>query len=284
MSGAAGRPAGAADTSVARALEALAGRGRRELLANLVARDLKSRYKGSLLGFLWTILTPLFMAGIYVFFLRLLAGRGVPLTEILIGVFAWQFTVQCVQNGLSSITGNSNLVKKVYFPRVILPAAATAANLVGYLLSLVVQFVLVAWLLARQGQAMSPWVFALPLAVAHHALFNFALALLLAAANVYFRDTQHLVGVGLGAWFFLSPVMYNLSFLERFAGGHTWIASVYLLNPLAVVITAYRALVLPGVSFPWNAWSAAGLALPLVLLAAALGVFQRAQRHFADQL
>ena len=86
-------------------------RARRELLVNLVARELKSRYKGSVLGFLWTVLTPLFMAAVYVFFLRLLIGRGVPLEGIIIGVFAWQFTVQSVNSGLVSITGNSNLVK-----------------------------------------------------------------------------------------------------------------------------------------------------------------------------
>jgi ABC-type polysaccharide/polyol phosphate export permease len=76
---------------------------RRELLANLVSRELKLRYRGSLLGFLWSVLIPLFMALIYVVFLRLLGGRGVPLADIIIGVFAWQFTVQCVNGGLGCI-------------------------------------------------------------------------------------------------------------------------------------------------------------------------------------
>ena len=87
---------------------------RRELLHNLVMRNLKSRYKDSALGFLWSILTPLFMALIYMFFLRILA-RGVPLEEVLIGVFAWQFTAQCVGNGLTCITDNANLVKRYIF-------------------------------------------------------------------------------------------------------------------------------------------------------------------------
>ncbi|MCB1101755.1 MAG: ABC transporter permease, partial [Kiritimatiellae bacterium] len=76
-------------------------------------RELKIRYRGSVLGFLWTLLIPLFMAGIYIVFLRLLAGRGVPMAEVIIGVFAWQFTVQSVNSGLHSVTGNANLVKKV---------------------------------------------------------------------------------------------------------------------------------------------------------------------------
>ncbi|NIP93620.1 MAG: ABC transporter permease, partial [Akkermansiaceae bacterium] len=86
-------------------------------------------------------MTPLFMAVIYVFFLRLLA-RGVPIEAIVIGVFAWQFTIQSIQSGMESITGNANLVKKVAFPRVILPVATTLAALVNFLLSLVVQFAL----------------------------------------------------------------------------------------------------------------------------------------------
>ncbi|HEY8240890.1 MAG TPA: ABC transporter permease, partial [Kiritimatiellia bacterium] len=114
-------------------------RERRELVRNLVTRELKIRYRGSVLGFLWTLLIPLFMAGIYVVFLRMIAGRGVPIADIIIGVFAWQFTVQCVNGGLNAITGNVNLVKKVYFPRVILVVAQVIANTANYLLSLAVQ-------------------------------------------------------------------------------------------------------------------------------------------------
>src|ERR1035437_2444716 len=109
-------------------IKALAGHG--DLIWNLVTRDLKIRYRGSVLAFLWTILNPLFMAVIYIFFLRLLA-RNAPISkeDIIIGVFAWQFTVQCVHSGLVCITGNTCLVKKVYFPRIILPLSVAIANL-----------------------------------------------------------------------------------------------------------------------------------------------------------
>lgn len=258
-------------------------RAARELLFNLVARELKARYKGSALGFLWTLLTPLFMAIIYVVFLRILAGRGVPLEEIVIGVFAWTFTVQSVNSGLTAVTANANLVKKVRFPRALLPIAATAANLVSYLLTLVVQFVIVGVLLWQDGRFFSPGTLALPPLIALHTAFNLALALLLAAANVYFRDTQHLVGVGLSAWFFLSPAMYNLSILERWTATRPWLLQAYLVNPPAPLMTGYRALLL-GQPFPWGWGAVVGLALPLPLLAAALAVYRRAQRNFADWL
>ncbi|OQA23864.1 MAG: Teichoic acid translocation permease protein TagG [Verrucomicrobia bacterium ADurb.Bin345] len=259
-------------------------RTRRELVQNLVARELKSRYKGSVLGFLWSILTPLFMAFIYVFFLRLLAGRGVPTEEIIIGVFAWQFTAMCVTGGMTAITGNANLVKKVYFPRVVMPLSVTLANLVNFILSLVVQFVIVAILLHLRGAQLSLWVLALPAIVLLHTLFNLALAMFMASANVYFRDTQHLVGVLLSAWFFVSPVMYNLSFVEKAAAQWPTLSGLYVLNPMAVIITAYRATALPDVAFPWTAVSVAGLVLPLLLIVVAQKTFERSQHNFSDML
>ena len=259
-------------------------RERRELLTNLVKRELKIRYRGSVLGFLWTLLIPLFMAIIYVGFLRLMAGRSVPLAEIIIGVFAWQFTVQCVNSGLHSITGNVNLVKKVFVPRFILPLAATIANFINYLLSLIVQFPLVIILLALNGETLSPWCFMLPAVLALQFIFNLALALFMASSNVYLRDTEHLVGVGLSAWFFVSPVMYNLSFVERMAADHPWLLHAYMLNPIAVITTGYRAAMLPGAVFVWTPAVVVSIAACCLLLVIAYRSFQRLQRDFADLL
>ena len=259
-------------------------RSRRELLANLTSRELKLRYRGSVLGFLWSVLIPLFMALIYVFFLRILGGRGVPLADIIIGVFAWQFTVQCVNSGLFAITGNTNLVKKVFFPRVILPLSSALANLITYLLSLIVQFAFVAILFHRAGHTFSPWLVAFPAVVALQLAFNLALTLLLAATNVYVRDMQHLVGVGLTAWFFVSPVMYNLSFVEHFAEKHPWALDLFMLNPMAVIVTAYRAVITPGLSFPWSPAVGVSIAMVGLLLVLSYRLFERMQKDFADLL
>ncbi len=255
-----------------------------ELLWILTQRELKLRYRGSVLGFLWSVLIPLFMALIYVIFLRLLGGRGVPLTDIIIGVFAWQFTVQCVNSGLFSISGNSNLVKKVYFPRLILPLSATLANLVTYALSLLVQFPFLAALYHFMGGSFSGWIFLLPVVMLLHFVFNFALTLLLAAINVYVRDAQHLVGILLSAWFFVSPVMYNLSFVSRVAEHHPWIPHLFLLNPLTVILTAYRAVITEGVVFPWEWSSLLSMGGIVVLALYSWRLFQRLQKDFADLL
>ena len=256
----------------------------RNLLWNLTARELKIRYRGSALGFFWSVLIPLFMALIYVFFLRMMAGRGVPLAEIVIGVFAWQFTVNSVQSGLGSIEGNANLVKKVKFPRIILPLSATLANLINYLLSLLVQIPIVVVLLMLKGQGVGPWWWLLPVVLALHFIFNLGLALLMAAVNVRFRDAQHLVGVGLSAWFFVSPVMYNLEFVRNLLGNGGIGNALYLLNPMAMLVTAYRAAALKGVDFPWTAATCGSMVICVVIFAAGYSMFQRAQKDFADYL
>jgi ABC-type polysaccharide/polyol phosphate export permease len=257
---------------------------RRELLWNLTARELKQRYKGSALGFLWSVLTPLFMAAIYVFFLRLLAGRGVPMEEIIIGVFAWQYTTQCVMGGMTCVTGNGNLVKKVFFPREILPLSQVAANGIGYLLSLLVQFPLLAILLWRAGNGFAAaWPLFLFWLV-WQTVFNLGLAMLVGALNVHFRDTQHLVGVGLSAWFFMSPVMYNMDFAANVAARWPWAVRLLYANPMAVIINGYRSALLPfsHPGFPPAAW--VGFALVPVFLVAGAATYRGLQKNFADLL
>jgi lipopolysaccharide transport system permease protein len=255
----------------------------RDLLYNLVARDLKSRYRGSALGLIWTVLTPLFMALIYWVFVVKLAKLDMPMEELVIGVFAWQFTVQAIQSGLNAITGNANLVKKIYFPRIIIPLSVTLSALINYLLMLVVQLALVAVILGINGSHLAIGTAGLPVIIAYHFIFNLALALFTAAANVYFRDTQHLVGLFLSAWFFVSPVMYSLKNVLEKAKEHAWIVELYMMNPLSVIITAYRSLQL-GEAFPWSIGAIIGFCWPVALFAGAYIFFQRSSRYFADWL
>lgn len=258
---------------------------KRELIRALVSREMKARYKGSSLGVLWSLLTPLFMAGIYAFFFRLISGRAANTSSIIVGVFAWQFTANSVQQGLGCITNNGNLVKKVAFPRIILPVSVTIAAGVDYLISLLVQVGLVGFLLWKGGEMFGPQLFALPLIFLVHAGFNAGLAMLLGAMNVYFRDTQHFVGVALSALFFLSPAMYDLGFVSRMAGeNHETLLNLYALNPLAGLFTAYRWAFLPTERFPGDPWIWAGMIWPLFFTLIAVAVFRRAQRNFADYI
>jgi ABC-type polysaccharide/polyol phosphate export permease len=256
---------------------------RQELIRALVSREMKARYKGSSLGVLWSLLTPLFMAGIYAFFFRLISGRAANTSSIIVGVFAWQFTANAIQQGLGSISNNGNLVKKVAFPRVILPISVTIAAGVDYLISLLVQLGVVGFLLWQGGECFNLHLLLLPLIFIWHAWFNLGLAMLLGSMNVYYRDTQHFVGVALSALFFLSPAMYDLSFVNRLAADmDPLLMNVYLLNPLAGLFTAYRWAFLPSQAFPMNPWIVTGLIWPLLFTPLAALIFKKAQRNFAD--
>ncbi len=256
---------------------------RRSLLWNLTTRELKQRYKGSALGFLWSVLTPLFMAGIYVFFLRLLA-RGMPMQDVLIGVFAWQFTVQCVTGGMSCVTGNANLVKKVSFPREILPLSQVCANGISFLLSLLVQFPVLALLLWKQGLWFSPHWPLMFFWLGWQVIFNLGVASLVGALNVYFRDTQHLVGVLLSAWFFVSPVMYNMGFAAKLADQWPWALRLLYMNPMAPILNGYRAALLPDTPLPMPPAAWIGMALVPLTLIIGVWTYRRLEKNFADML
>jgi len=253
-----------------------------ELMRALITRELKSRYKGSALGLLWSILTPLFMAVIYVYFFRMLIGRGVPTEGIIIGVFAWQFTVYTLNTGMMCVSGNANIIKKVPFPRALLPLSVTCSGLIDFMLSLVVQYVLIGFMLSLKGVFFSQLIWMLPFIVIVHTLYNYSLALFYSALNVYYRDTQHLVGVLCSAWFFISPIMYDLDFVRSKAAGNEWIADLFMLNPLAIIMTGYRAVMLPGVTFPWSYYSLAGLIITFASMIISWIVFSKLKKNFAD--
>ncbi|SMP38406.1 ABC transporter permease [Desulfonatronum lacustre] len=254
----------------------------RDLLLNLVKRELKGRYKDSVLGFLWSILNPLFLAIIYMFFLRLLVGRGVPTEDVIIGVFAWQFTAQSISGGMSCITGNATLIKKVYFPRVILPLSVIAGNLINYVLTIFVQLFLLIFVLAWKGSMLGIGLFAMPLVVLYQTLFILGMVLVVSSANVYFRDIQHLVNLLLTAWFFMTPAIYNLTFIQPILEQFPFLGNLYFLNPMASIITMYRALLLPESVFFWSWGVVLGLVWPIIFLYFAYRIFQSAQRNFAD--
>lgn len=252
---------------------------KREMLATLVARNLKIRYQSSALGFLWTLLNPLFMMLIYWLFIRFMKFPMDP-WSLLTGVLAWQFLTMCCGDAINAVAGHPNLVKKVYFPRIILPLATVLANLVNYLLSLVV---LCALTLLAGKFAWGPALAALPLVILVQLLFCLGLALIISCSSVYFRDTEHIVAVLLMAWFFMSPVIYSLDFLSQGTLVPRWLLSVYKLNPMVGLITLYRRIIVNGPSPGWLA-AAAAVIVPLLILCAGLRIFTRYEPDFADEL
>jgi ABC-type polysaccharide/polyol phosphate export permease len=217
----------------------------RELILNLTIRELKARYKSSALGFLWSLLNPLGMMLVFTFVFTVMMPSSqmekYPLF-LLCGLLPWNFFSAGVMASINSIVGNANLVKKVYFPREALPMSAVFANLVNFLLGLLVLFAALFIFRAR----FSPWLWLLPIVILIQTCFILGIAFILSTANVYYRDTLMIMDTVMLAWFFLTPVVYPITNLPT---SYTVLGVtlnvhrlMYILNPMASLIAAYRDL------------------------------------------
>jgi ABC-type polysaccharide/polyol phosphate export permease len=217
----------------------------RELVRNLVVGDLKSRYKNSVFGFFWSLLNPLGMMLVF----TLIFGVLTPNVQIekyplflLCGLLPWNYFSSSVAGSLYSVVGNGNLVKKVYFPRAVLPIATVLSQLVNFLLAFIVLF---AALLVFQAN-FSPWLWTLPLVMLIQTVFTIGIALVLSTLNVFYRDTAMIMDVVMLAWFFLTPVFYSTTILPQSVTllGVTFDPQrlLYIVNPMASLINIYRDL------------------------------------------
>lgn len=214
----------------------------RELLRNLVVRDLKVRYRNSVLGVLWSLLNPLLMTLVFTVVFTLMIPSNIPNYPVffMCGFLPWTFLASSLTGGASSIVNNANLIKKVYFPREILPISDVISNLVNFLLALVVLFAMIYVFQMKLSGA----VLMLPLIILMQLMFVAGMVLLLATANVFYRDTGHILTILIQAWFFLTPVFYPITVLPKSAQILGFTVDIQLwvrrLNPMASLIASYR--------------------------------------------
>jgi len=265
----------------------------RELIRNLVLRDLRARYKGSTLGYLWTQIAPLGMMMVYVIVFSFLLPNGIAMFPVfvIVGLLPWNYTAEAVLNGTRSIIDNAALVKKVYFPREVLPLVAVGSSLLNFILSLpMMVLVIVVVQLTTLGRLNLSWTIAyLPVIMVLQTIFLAGLALLLGAGAVFFRDVVHLIGIVINIWFFLTPIIYPLSTISEGLAARI----IRWLNPLASIIEFYREIIYgntvpvgliptPGVP-ALSAMLRVGVT-SLVVLAIGYWVFQRVSCHFGEEL
>jgi len=215
----------------------------RELMRNLVVRDLKVRYKNSVLGFLWSLVNPLLMMLVFtVVFQVMLPNYPIHAYPIFIlcALLPWNWFAASLNQAIPSIVNSAHLIKKVYFPREVLPLSVVLANGVNFLLALLVLFALIPFF----GIPLTRWALFLPLIILIQLVFTAGLALILATVNVFYRDTGVIMEVVLLAWFFLTPIFYPITFVPPQVTilGILWPMRrlVYILNPMASLISAYR--------------------------------------------
>lgn len=214
----------------------------RELIKNLVIRDLKVRYRNSVLGVLWSLLNPLLMTLVFTIVFTFMLPNNIRSYPVffMAGFLPWSFFSAAVAGATGSIVGNANLIKKVYFPREMLPLAEVLSNLVHFLVALLVLFGLILAFRVR----LTPALLMLPLLILAEVMFVSGMSLLLATANVFYRDTQHILQVILQAWFFLTPIFYPIDVLpkSKVMLGVTVNVQLWLrrLNPLASLVASYQ--------------------------------------------
>ena len=246
----------------------------RELLYFLTWRDVKVRYKQTLLGAAWAIIQPLFAMAIFTLFFGRLAGvpsDGIPYPIFAYaGLLPWMFFSNAVTNSGNSLVGSANLITKVYFPRMIIPAAAVGAGLVDFVIALLILVMLMIY------YGVGPtWNLAMfPVLVLLTMLLALGVGMLMSALNVKYRDVRHALPFVIQLWMFATPIVYPASLVPA-----KW-RLLYALNPLTGIIEGYRCSLF-GKSFDWGS-VATSAAITVVVLVYSVYSFRRMEKSFAD--
>lgn len=248
----------------------------REMIFSLVRRDLKGRYKGSALGFLWTFINPLLQLGVYTMVFSVIMRSGIEdyYLFLFVALIPWIFFSTSLASGSSCIWAQQDMVKKIYFPREVLPIAFVTSQFVNMLLSFLVVFAVL--ILSGKGLNFVA-LLSLPVVMAVEYILCLSAAMLSSAITVYLRDVEYILGIVTMAWQFLTPVMYGL---DQVPDELIW---VFNLNPMTPVIVAYRDILYYGVTPKLETLIQAVIFGVSVLLIGVL-VFGRLKRHFAEEL
>lgn len=248
----------------------------REMIYSLVKKDLRGRYKSSVLGFLWTFINPLCQIVVYTIVFSNIFRMDIQnyylfLTVVMI---PWVFFSSSVSGGTMAVVNSQDLVKKIYFPREVLPVSFVTSCFVNMLLSFIVVFGVI--LVSGNGFSARALLF-LPLIMIIQYFLVLGITLITSACNVYLRDLEHIVGVLMMAWIYLTPVMYDLNFIPD------ELQPIFYANPMTSVAVAYRDILyfkrVPDLG-------TLGVAIGVGVVGLLVGgvIFNKLQRNFVEEL
>lgn len=265
-----------------------------ELIGNLVGREIRSRYKQSVLGMAWSVVVPLFNTLLYTFVFASIAklpagknaaGHGIPYTLLVyIGQMFWGLFAAGVASGADSMTSNLQLLTKVYFPREVFTLSAIAARFTDFGFSFIVLVVLAAYFAVSQHFFVSWLVVLVPVILLIQLTLVLGLSFLLATVNLFYRDVRYVLGMVLQIWMFLTPVNYSLALFADRLDKHPAIGWIcFHVNPMTSLMGAYQDLFLVGKMPDWG-----GVALAAVISVASLlvgyRVFAKYEGEFAEAI
>lgn len=247
----------------------------RHMLFTLVKQDINGRYKGSIFGFLWTLLNPLFMLLVYSIVFQFVFKSDIENYPIylFICLMPWNAFSNMIGSGTTCVSNNASILKKVYFPREVLPLSVVISNTIQYCFSLVIT--LLALLIS--GVGISWYALLLPLVILVQVTFAFGLILMLSAANVYVRDVQYMMNPIMMIWMYASPILYSVSMVPE-----QWLW-LYKLNPMVTILQGYQSL-LYNQTLP--DFKALGIVFGVSIVICIVGylIFNKLQRRFAEEV
>lgn len=263
-------------------------RKNRILLRELVITDFKLRYQGSVLGYVWSLLKPLMLFGImYVVFIHFLRfGDGIPhfAVALLLGIVMWTFFTESTSQGMQAIVGRGDLIRKINFPKYIIVLSSTISALINFILNLLVVFIFMVF----DGVDLSWSMLLFPLSVLCLYIFSLAIAFLLSAAYVKYRDFSHLWDVALQALFYATPIIYPLQMVMEFSHQA---AQVLMLSPIAVIFQNARAqmvgydnVIVANQLFSNPIFITIPYIIIIVTIVWSILYFKRSQKKFAEQI
>ena len=248
----------------------------RQMIFSLVKKDLRGRYKGSVLGFLWTFINPLFQLIVYTIVFSKILPTTVPkyYLYLFVALIPWIFFSSSITVGAASIVSQKDLVKKIYFPRMVIPISYVTSCFVNMLLCFIVIFAVI--IVTGAGMNFAA-ILTLPVIMIVEYIFSLGMAMITSALTVYFRDLEHIMGIISMAWMYLTPIIYSKSIVPP------KYLKLYNLNPMTPIIDCYRTVLydkqVPDLStLLW----AAGLGLFFLIFGAV--IFNKLQKHFAEEL
>ena len=247
----------------------------RELLKTNIKKEIRGKYKGSWLGVIWTFLNPLLMLLVYSFvFPYILRVKVENYTMfMMIALIPWNFFTTAITSGVGCIVANDNLLKKVYFPREIIPISVVTSALVNFVITCIIMFVFI----IASGLGFSIYALLMPLIIIIQYIFTLGFVFILSAITVFVRDVDHFVNVFLTLAFYGTPIIYTPEMLpDKFQ----WVIK---LNPMAQMINAYRDILYKKQLPDFNSlgiWCAAGLTILII----GYLIFRKLERRFAEEL
>jgi len=265
----------------------------RELLVNLVRRELRSKYKGTALGWAWSLINPLATTAIFTVVFSTVMRVEPPIGVdglhnyslfLLCGLLTWNFMAGAVQGGMGALVGNGNLIKKTYFPRRLLVIATVVAAFVSYAIEMAV----LSAIFLVVGVNVLPWLPLVLVVMVLLAFFALGFALMLSVVNVYFRDMAHFVALFMQIWFYATPIIYPITLIEGIENGDSWaggypVTEIYSLNPMVGFVESIRDMFYAGHLPHWQPLVLC-VVVTVVLLFLGNRVFGRLETRLAEEL